>query len=174
MKALIISFGLALTFGGCNMTSEEDQMEASIRNNLSAHGNVQQVELRRQDENNYSGTAVVRDANGVEGHFSCTAQKADTNFNWRCNQQVDDQIIQRTEATIRGELARRGEVHQVELTRQDDNRMSGYALVVGPDGSEVRMDCTASRPSMETTDFSWQCVPPGQGQESANADNGGK
>jgi hypothetical protein len=172
MKALIVSLGLGLAVAGCNMPSSEDQVEASIRNNLSAQGNVQQVEMSQQGDN-MSGFAVVRDRAGIEGRFACTAQKSGTEFNWHCNQQVDDQVIQRMETTIRDALARQGEVRQVELSRQDDNRMTGYALVVTPDGTETRLDCTATRPSMETTQFTYQCNPTGAGQAPAG-DTGGK
>lgn len=173
MKPVIISLGLGLAVVACNMPSNEDQVEASIRNNLSAQGNVQQVEMSQQDENNMSGFAIIRDRAGVEGRFACTAQKSGTDFNWHCNQQVDDQVINRMESTIRDALARQGEVRQVELSRQDDNRMTGYALVVLPDGTESRLDCTATRPSMETTQFTYQCNPTGEGQAPAG-DNGGK
>ena len=78
------------------------------------------------------------------------------------------------ESTIRDALAPQGEVRQVELRRQDDNRMSGNALVVTPDGTETRLECTATRPSMETTQFTYQCNPIGEGQAPANDDNGGK
>ena len=175
MKALVLSLGLGLAVAGCSMSSEEDQVEGAIRNNLSAQGNVQQVELTRQDENNMTGFAVLRDRNGLEGRYSCTAQRQQgADFNWRCNQQIDQQVIQRIEDNVRQQLAAQGEVRQVELARQDDDRMSGHAVIRGPDGSEVRMNCNATREAPESTNFNWQCAPGDQAQTAAPADQGGK
>ena len=158
MKALAISLGLGLALAGCNVSSEEDQLEESIRNNLSAQGNVQQVELSRQDENTLTGFAILRDQNGLEGRYSCTARRTEgTNFNWQCQQQIDDQIIQRMENNIRQELAQQAEVLQVELSRQDDNRMSGYALLRDQSGMEVRTNCTATRNASNAANFNWEC-----------------
>jgi len=171
MKTFFIPLGLGLLVAGCNISSEEDQLENSIRANLGAQGNVQQVELTRQDENNLSGFAVVRDSSGIEGRYSCTAQRTQgTNFNWRCNQQIDDQVITRVENEIRQNLARQAEVVQIELSRQDDNRMTGYALLRGADGSEVRTNCTATRSAENAANFDYQCAPEGQGAAPAAQD----
>ena len=171
MKAFAIPLGLGLLVAGCNVSSEEDQIENVIRNNLSERGNVQQVEMTRQDENNMSGYATVRDASGVEGRYNCTAQRTQgTNFNWRCNQQIDDNVVAGIQNEIRQDLAQRAEVLQIEMRRQDDNRISGYALLRGPDGSEVRTNCTASRDA-DAINFNYQCAPEG---EPAPTGEGGK
>jgi len=160
MKAFAVSLGAMLALSGCTIESEEDQLENSIRQNLSAQGNVQQVELSRQDDNNLRGFAVVRTAEGVESRYNCTARRTEgTNFQWNCLQTIDDQVITRMENNIRQELSNQAEVVQVELSRQDDNRMSGYALVRDEGGSEVRMDCSATRQDPASTNFRWECAP---------------
>ena len=171
MKARIVSLGLGLALAGCSLSSEEDQVEAAIRNNLSAQGNVEQVELTRQDENSMNGFAVLRDRNGLQGRYSCTARRREgANFDWRCNQQIDEQVIQRVETNMRQQLAQQGEVRQVEMSRQDDNRMTGHAVIRIADGSEVRANCTATREGPESANFNWECGPANQ----APAGEGGK
>jgi len=172
MKIFIIPLALGLIASGCNISNEEDVLENSIRNNLSAQGNVQQVELSRQDENNLSGFAVVRDSSGVEGRYTCNAHRTEgSNFQWRCNQQIDDQVVSRMENVIRQDLSQQAEVVQLELSRQDDNRMSGYALLRAPSGAEGRLNCTATRNAQNSLNFDWQCLPEGQ---AAPAAQGGK
>ena len=62
---------------------------------------------------------------------------------------------------IRQELTKRGStVKQVEITRQDDDHMSGFAEVRAADGSEGRLNCTATRdPSKGASYFDWRCNP---------------
>jgi hypothetical protein len=65
------------------------------------------------------------------------------------------------ENNIREELTKRGStVKQVELTRQDDDHMSGFAEVRAADGSEGRLTCTATRnPSKGASYYDWRCNP---------------
>ena len=160
MKAFAIPLGLALAVAGCSMSGEEDPLENSIRENLSTKGNVQQVELTRQDENTMTGFAVVRDAQGLDGRYNCTARRTQgPNFEWQCIQTIDEQLINRIETDIRSQLGTQGEVLEVELSRQDDNKMSGHALVRTGNGEQIRTECVANRDSPNSGNFHWECNP---------------
>jgi hypothetical protein len=163
MRALAISLGLALAVTAvtaCTVESEEDQLENAIRNQLAGQGNVLDVELTRQDDNNMNGFANIRDNEGREGRLNCTARRTEgTNFQLNCLPAITDQIVQEMENNIRTTLARQGEVLQVDLTRQDDMRMTGFALVRAGDGTEVRANCTATRENPSSRMFNWECNP---------------
>ena len=62
---------------------------------------------------------------------------------------------------IRQELTKRGStVKQVEITRQDDDHMTGFAEVRAADGSEGRLACAATRnPSKGASYYDWRCNP---------------
>ena len=80
-----------------------------------------------------------------------------------CTPAVDDQMIDQMEGEVRNGLAAQGTVKQVELTRESDDRMTGYAVVEpsAAPGSDVRFECTAERQGESGTMFNWQCTPPG-------------
>ena len=59
-------------------------------------------------------------------------------YNWRCLPAIDQRMVDTMEGTIRQSLAQQGEVREVELTRQDDMRMTGHAVVRDREGNEVR------------------------------------
>jgi len=165
MKAHMIALGAALFIGGCTMASEEDQLENSIRENLSSRGEVKQVELTKSDNDNMTGFAVVRTTAGVEGRMNCTARRteaAGTNFSWRCVPAIDEAMLTQMEATIRQNLSDQAEVLDVQMTRQDDDRMTGYAQLRDASGNEGRLTCTGARDSTEAGNFDWECVPPAQ------------
>ena len=46
-----------------------------------------------------------------------------------CTPAVDDQMIEQMEGEVRNGLAEQGTVKQVELTRESDYRMTGFALI---------------------------------------------
>jgi hypothetical protein len=175
MKAIVVALGLGLALAGCTIQSEEDQLEDSIRNNLSSQGNVLNVELTRSDENNMTGFVDIRENDGREGRLACTAQRTEgSHFQWRCSPAITEQVVQELEGQIRTNLSQQGQVMQVDLTRQDDNRMTGYSIVRNPAGNEVRMNCTATRDTANIGSFNWECVPGDQAQAAAPADQGGK
>ena len=60
----------------------------------------------------------------------------------------------RLENAIREKLAARGTVKQVELTRSDENHMTGFAVVQAATG-EGRLNCTAQR--TQGSNFNWRC-----------------
>jgi len=159
MRLHVSTTGLAaLALAGCNLSSQEDQLENSIRNNLEAQGNVQQVELTKQDDDNFGGFAVIRDREGRERRLNCTARRTEgTNFDWRCAQVIDELVEQEMEGLIRTELERRATVLEVDMRRRDDNNMTGFARVQDAAGNEIRSNCTATRGAEDTTNFSWRC-----------------
>lgn len=159
MKAFAIPLGLALSVAACTVSTEEDQLENAIRENLSSRGNVTQVELTRQGDDNMSGFAVVRAADGTESRLNCTAQRASAdNFNWRCQPTVDEAALTAVENVIRADLANQGTVEEVDLQRVDDNNMRGFARLV-INGAEIRTNCTAARDGADGGNFNWRCGP---------------
>jgi hypothetical protein len=175
MKAIVISLGLGLALAGCTIQSDEDRLEDSIRNNLSSQGNVLDVELTRTDENNMTGFADIRQNDGREGRLACTARRTEgRNFQWRCSPAITEQVVQALEGEIRENLAQQAQVVQVDLTRQDDNRMTGQAILRNPMGNEMRLDCTATRNAANIGSFDWRCDPNDQAQAAVPVDEGGK
>jgi hypothetical protein len=162
MKKIAIGLGCALVLAGCSMASDEDRMENAIRAELSNNGaTVNQVEMTR-DGDNMTGFAEVRGADGNEGRLNCTATRDATkagSYNWRCLPAIDQRIVDGMESTIRQSLGQQNEVIEVEMTRQDDMRMTGHARVRDGNGNEVRANCTATRESEASNNFSWQCAP---------------
>ena len=156
MKAIAISLGMALAVAGCTVQSEEDQLEEAIRNNLSAQGNVTQVEMTRVDENNINGFAEIRENSGSQGRLTCTASRTQgSNFNWRCTPAITEDMVQNMENLIRTEMSAQTQVLQVDLNRQDDNRMTGHAVYRDQSGQEMRAECTATRQA--GNQFNWEC-----------------
>jgi len=178
MKTFAIGLGCALAVAGCSMASDEDRMENAIRAELSKNGTVNQVEMTRQGDN-MVGFAEVRSNDGSEGRLNCTATpdtaKGAGNYNWRCLPAIDQRMVDNMKNTIRQSLAQQGEVREVELTRQDDMRMTGHALVVDGSGNEIRAECTVTRENEASNHFNWRCEPAGsQSAAPAEADSGGK
>jgi hypothetical protein len=178
MKTHAIYLGCALAVAGCSMASSEDRMENAIRAELSKNGaTVNQVEMTKEGDN-MIGFAEVRGADGSEGRLNCTATP-DTakagSYNWRCLPAIDQRMVDNMEGTIRQSLAQQGEVREVELTRQDDMRMTGHAVVRGGDGEEVRANCTVTRENEASNHFNWRCAPADSPAAApAEADDAGK
>ena len=143
MRKVVLSFGLLLATAGCQVQSEEDMIEGSIRNTLSSQGNIQEVEITKQGEDNFSGFAVVRDARGQNNRLNCTASRnADkaANFDWRCLPTVDETTLTNVETAIRESLSQQSNVRQVDMSRQDDSNMTGFAVLQLADGSRGAVD----------------------------------
>ena len=87
-----------------------------------------------------------------------------------CTPQVDDDVINQMENAVREGLAEQGTVKQVELNRENENRMTGYALVEprNAPGTELRFSCTADREGDTGSRFNWRCTPPSQQQQAAS------
>jgi len=169
MKALTISLGCALLMlAGC--ASEEDQLENAIRENLASRGTVKQVELTKTDNDNMNGFAVVQTATG-EGRMNCSAQRTSgSNFNWRCVPTIDEAMLTQMENTIRQSLAEQVTVLAVDMSRRDDDHMTGYAQVRDGDGDEGRVNCTATRETGGNGNFNWECAPPAAAPAEAAAE----
>ena len=90
-----------------------------------------------------------------------------------CTPAVNDQMIDQMEQEVSNGLAAQGTVKQVELTRENDDRMTGYAVIEpsAAPGTDIRFDCTAERQGDSGTMFDWQCTPPGAASDGGD---GGK
>lgn len=179
MKRIVIVPPLLLTLAACSFSfgeSEENMIANNIREELSKNGmTVSEVEMAMAGNDNMSGFAEVRAADGSAGRLACTASrdasKSGRYFDWRCRPTIDQRALDQMEGTIRDSFAARGQqVREIELTRVDDNRMNGVATVGDGSGREVRADCTATRENENSGRFTWQCAPEGQ----APAEGGGK
>lgn len=158
MKAFAISLGFALLAAGCSIQSEEDQLENEIRNQLASQGNVLDVQLTKQDENNMTGFADIRDNDGRQGRLACTARRTEgTQFQLNCVPSITEDVVQEMENNIRTHLSQQGEVVEVDLSRQDDMNMTGHAVVRAADGREIRANCTAVRENPSSRLFNWRC-----------------
>ena len=159
MKRTALFLAIALAAGGCTGAGEEEQLENTIRENLSNQATVLEVDLTRQDENNLTGYAQIRETSGREGRLNCTATRSEgSNFNWRCSPAIDEPTLQEMETQIRQELANRAEVVEVDMRRAgDDNHMEGHAVVADGAGNQLRLNCTAER--TEGNRFNWECNP---------------
>ena len=177
MKTIAICVGCTLAIAGCTMQSDENRMENAIRAELSKSGTVNRVEMTRQGDN-MVGFAEVRSADGSEGRMTCTATPDTTkagSYNWRCLPAIDQRMVDNMEGTIRQSLSQQGEVREVELTRQDDMRMTGHAVVADGSGNEVRANCTVTRENEASNHFNWRCAPAdSQAAAPAEAENGGR
>lgn len=186
MKSIGIFLGcaFALVVVGCSMSSNEDQMENAIRNELSKQGTVNQVEMT-QEGDNMVGFAELRSNDGSEGRLRCTATRDATksgSYNWRCLPTIDQRVIDSMTNQIRQSLAQNGEVTQIQLTRQDDMRMTGRATVRDPSGNEIHANCTVTRENEGSNHFNWECQPADSSSqpsseepaEPADAGEGGK
>jgi hypothetical protein len=159
MKRLAILLGCALAVTAC--TSQEDQLENAMRERLSERGNVQEVEMTRQDENRMTGHALIRTANGQTGRLDCSAtrdpSKGAAYYDWRCVPAIDEALLSQIETTIRQSLSQRAEVLEVDMNRRDNDHMTGFVRVRDSDGAEVRANCSASRDNDDQGNFSWRC-----------------
>jgi len=161
MRKSAIYMACVLAAAGCSMSSDEDRMENAIREELAKNGTVNQVEMTREGDN-MVGFAEVRAADGSEGRLRCNATPDTTkagNYNWRCVPAIDQRVIDQMKDTIRQDLARQATVRTIELTRQDDMRMTGYALLTDANGNEVRTNCTVTRENETSNHFSYNCNP---------------
>ena len=159
MKAAAL-IGLALVAGACTMESEENQIESAIRDNLGNQASVEtveQVEMAKQDDGNYTGHAMIRERGRPRANrVNCNAQRAGTTVNFRCSPAIDEAVLTEMEGLIRTELSKQAQVVDVQMQRQnDDNHMVGHA-VVRAGGEEVRLTCSAERDTANVGQFRWQ------------------
>lgn len=137
----------------------EDLLENSIRSELSKQGNVQQVEMRSESDDRLTGFAVVDGPQG-ETRLNCKAQrKTSTEYDWECNQVIDENVLNGMEASLRQQFeAQQLTVVDLELQKDGDDRMKGYAVLRDEEGTEGRLTCSAARSG---TTFQGECHVPG-------------
>ena len=161
MNLAAILTGLALGAAQPAELTEEQLLEQAISQQLSDQGHqVLQVEMRRQDENALTGFADIRDREGHEGRLGCVARLTEAdNYSFDCLPMITDEIVREMEGQIRTTLSQQAQVLRIQLTRQDDMRMVGYALLRDSDGRQVRTSCTATREAPNSRMFNWECAP---------------
>lgn len=140
---------------GCNRASEEQLVESTVNNVLAAQGAVQQLDLTKGADNNYSGPGTIRRADGVTVRYNCTARRAATagNFDILCGQTLDQALIDELETRMRASLTGQNlTVSQLELTRQDEDHFTGFAEVSDAGGQTRRLTCGGSRQANGTFD----------------------
>jgi len=150
----------ALALGACSSQSDEEQLDAAIRNTLSSQGNVQQVEMKKQPNGGMAGFVMIREPNGRLGRLNCTAAAlADSKYDWKCAPAIDDKTLREMEAAMRTELEKRGPVLKLEMKKAgDDNHMSGTAVVKNEAGEEFHLACSAERGEAKGAAFTWKCA----------------
>lgn len=90
-----------------------------------------------------------------------------------CTPAVDEDVINQMENAVREGLASRGTVKQVELNRESEHRMTGFAVVEPQGGgAEQRYNCTAEREGESGAQFNWRCQPADQQQAAASSSGG--
>lgn len=177
MKRIAICLGCTLALALVACSSSEEQLEKNIRENLASRGTVKQVDLTQQDSDHLSGFAVVTLANGTDSRLNCTATRDATkgagHFDWRCIPAIDEAMLTQIEGSIRQGLAGRANVISVEMTKQDENRMTGVAVVGDNYGNQARVPCNATRNNDANGAFSWQCGGEGPSAQAAPAPDSG-
>ncbi len=151
MKSYAVPLAAAtLLLAGCNRASEGQLVENTVRGLLAGQGTVQSVSLTKGADNNYSGPATVRRADGAVIRLNCTARRTSTagNFDILCGQVLDQALIDEIKTAMRNSLtAQNLTVSQLEVSRQDDDHVTGFAEVADASGQTTRLTCTASRQS---------------------------
>ncbi len=150
MKSLAIPFAAAcLLLPACNQESEEGRIEYMVSNTLAPQGNVQQVDLTKGADNNYSGTASIRRPDGQSIRFNCSARRNEAQEQWeiRCGQVIDEALLAELEASMRRSLEQQSlTVSEIDLTRQGDDAVTGFAQVSDPNtGETARLVCSGAR-----------------------------
>lgn len=135
---------------GCNRASEEQLVENTVNGVLTSQGGgtVQQLDLTRGADNNYSGPAALRRPDGTTIRYNCTARRAATagNFDILCGQVLDEALIAELETAMRASLTGQNlTVTQMELSRRDDDHFTGFAEGSDAGGGTVRLACAGSR-----------------------------
>jgi hypothetical protein len=145
MKGFALLLGGTLLIAGCGQ-AEGPLVSNLVRDTLAPNGNVQQVEMTKQGDNNFSGFATVRMANGTTARFNCTATRRGNNYTSQCRQALDQALIDELKASLRQSFTAQGlTVVQLELSRQDEDHVTGHVDLRAADGSEARLPCSGTR-----------------------------
>lgn len=158
MKGFALLLGGTLLIAGCGQ-GEGPLVTNLVREAVSPNGNVQQIEMTKQADNSYRGFATVRMPNGINARFNCTATRQGSRVEARCLPVLDQAQVDMLEEELRRSFTSQGvTVLALELTRQDDNHVTGYADIREPGGAEGRLPCTGARGA--TSGFPVECRPP--------------
>jgi hypothetical protein len=71
-----------------------------------------------------------------------------------CSSQSDEEQLA---GTIRNTLASQGNVQQVEMKKQPNGGMAGFAMIREPNGRLGRLNCTAA--ALGNSRYDWKCAP---------------
>lgn len=140
----------------------EDLLANSIRTELSKQGDVQHVEMRADGDERLTGFAVVRGPQG-DSRLNCKAtRKSSTEYDWQCNQVIDEAALKGMEDSLRQSLeAQQLTVVEIDLQKVDEDNMKGYSLVRDSDGAQGRLSCSAARAGGT---FQGECHVPAEGE----------
>jgi len=136
----------------------EDLLENSIRTELSKRGEVKQVEMKQDGEDRLTGFALVR-VGGQEGRLDCKATKKNaTEYDWECKPAIDENVLKGMEDSLRKNFeAQQITVVDIDMQKDGEDKMKGYAQLRDQSGEEARLDCTARR---EGANFQGECQLP--------------
>jgi len=170
MKAIITSLGAAALLAGCSSNSEQNQVEAGVRNLLSEQGNVTELSMPRQADGTYAGRASVRTADGSTSRLNCTATRQGDGYMSNCRQIIDNDLLEQLKTSMRQTYAARGvTVVDFQLNKLDEDRIGGHIDLSTPDGQEARLPCSGGRPASGAGPISVNCLPPTGGAEGSQA-----
>ena len=139
----------------------EELLENSIRSELSKQGEVREVDMRADSDDRLSGFAVVKGPQG-DSRLNCKAtKKSSTEYDWECNQVVDEAALKGMEDSLRQSLeAQQLTVMEIDLQKAGEDNMKGHAMVRDDEGAQGRLTCTAARAG---TTFQGECHVPAGG-----------
>lgn len=161
MRAFVFLVGAAALLISCNSNSEQNRVESGVRNLLSEQGNVTELSMPKQGDGTYGGRAALRTADGATTHLNCTAARHGDGFMSNCVQIIDDALLEQLKASLRRTFVGRGlTVLDFQLTKLDEDRISGHIDLRAPDGQEARLPCTGGRPASGAGPVSVNCVRP--------------
>ena len=148
----ILLGGACALLAACNQAppeTEENLVRNGVANTLAAQGNVQDVALTKAADNNYSGTASLRRPDGQTIRYNCAVRRnpGTQQFDIRCGQQIDQALLDELKATMRRNLEQQSlNVSELELTKQDEDHVTGFAQVSDVNtGESARLVCTGAR-----------------------------
>ncbi len=170
MRAMVFLAGAAALLAGCNKDAEKQTAEGMVRAALAGQGTVQAINLSKQSDNNYAGTATLRTPDGRTVTLNCTARRtgpdSNANFSASCGQALDQALLDEIKGMMRQALERQGStVVQLELTKQDEDHATGSGEIRDPAGQIVHLTCSATR--QDNGRFNPQCDPVGDAQQAA-------
>lgn len=143
MRAFVFMAGATALLAGCNSGGDQQLVENGVRAMLSPQGNVTQVSMTKQQDGGWQGYALVRAADGHEARVNC---RSTTSGDLTCSQGIDHQLTDQVIATLREQFTARGlTVVDVQMAKENDDLISGNAVIRDRTGAEQRVHCTAPR-----------------------------